>query len=94
MPIFWNLGMTSMRIKKSIHHGKVQVLTKFRRIRALSPLNRTNVRLLQTDDPVLTCVGVVVVHLLLLRVYQRDHLQPLLQPGWKPVFIVGNQSLQ
>ena len=46
--------------------------------------------LLQTNDPVLADMGVVVVHHLLLAVHHRDHSEPVPEPAGKQRFVVRN----
>ena len=58
-----------LQIGVTVHYGQVKFLPKFCGIRTFSTLNWADVGLLQTDDPILAGVGVVVVHLLLLAVH-------------------------
>ena len=50
-------------------------------------------RLFQTADPVLAFVAVILVHLLLLGIHQRDNFQPGVQPIGEAHRLVRDQFL-
>jgi len=74
----------------TVYHRKVQFLPKLSGIWVFCPIDRTHMRLLQTDDPVRAGVGVVVKHLLLLSIHHRDHGQTIPQPAGEPPSKVRN----
>lgn len=78
-----------LQIGVAVYYGQVKFLPKLRGIRTFSTLNWADVGLLQTDDPILAGVGVVVVHLLLLAVHSWDHGKAILQPAWEKGFAAG-----
>ena len=82
-----------LQINVAIHHGKVQFLPKFRRVGTLAPLDRPDMGLLQTDDPILAFVGAIVVHLFLLAVHNGDHIQAVPQPAGVQGACAGNKRL-
>ncbi len=53
----------------------MQLLTEFRRIGTLAPVDGTYMGLLQTDDSILAFVRPVFIHFLLLRVDLGDNIQ-------------------
>ena len=55
-----------------------------------APLDWTYMGLLQTNDPILADIGVVVVHHLLLAIHHRDHSEPVPEPAVKQRFVVRN----
>ena len=66
----------------------MQFLPEFSWIRTFASLDRTHVGLLQTNDPVLADMGVVVVHHLLLAVHHRYHSKPVPEPAGKQRFMI------
>ncbi len=79
-----------LQIGVSILHGKMQFLPEFGGVWMFTPLDWTHMGWLQTNDPILADMGVVVVHHLLLAVHHRDHSKPVPEPVGKQRFAIRN----